>query len=186
LLKLEDAATRENVRFAFPGYASGVTRLMNGMILPVLYPDKRGMVELNPNNLAKSAAAAIKGEPKGAEARDLKEDILGFLVRVWDEMRNLGISPGERALNYAATNAFQPAMVFADAVGKRLELFAIRVSQSPICRPDSDCWDVQLQMFDPENDRRAGRVYRFTVDVSEVLPVTVGPVRSWSAPLVTL
>ena len=45
---------------------------------------------------------------------------------------------------------------------------------APICRPDSDCWDVQLLMFDPENERRASRVYRYTVDVSDVLPVTVG------------
>ena len=187
LLTLEDATTRENVRFAIPGYASGVTRLMNGMILPVIYPDKRGMVQLDPDNLAKSAEAAIKAEPEAPDAkRDIKQDILSFLVRVWDEMRNLGMSPGERAINYAATNGFQAATVFADAVGKRLELFGIGVSKSPICRPDSDCWDVQLQMFDPENDRRAGRIYRFTVDVSEVIPVTVGPIRSWSAPLVTM
>jgi hypothetical protein len=38
-----------------------------------------------------------------------------------------------------------------------------------------------MQMFDPENERRASRVYRFTVDVSEILPVTVGVVRSWAA-----
>lgn len=52
--------------------------------------------------------------------------------------------------------------------------------KSPICRPDSDCWDVELQMFDPENERRANRVYRYTVNVSEVLPVTVGTVRTWA------
>ncbi|MEZ5874592.1 MAG: PatA/PatG family cyanobactin maturation protease [Hyphomicrobiales bacterium] len=189
LLAMKDAETRENVRVAIPGYSSGVARLMNGMILPVLYPDKRGMVRLQPNNLAKSAEAAIKEqqpETKDVDATVLKQSIENFLVRVWDEMRNLGMSPGERALNYAATNAFQAATVFADAVGKRLELLAIRVSKSPICRPDSDCWDVQLQMFNPEDERRAGHVYRFTVDVSEVIPVTVGPVRSWSVPLAAM
>jgi hypothetical protein len=41
-------------------------------------------------------------------------------------------------------------------------------------------------MFDPENDRRAGRIYRYTVDVSETFPVTVGPMRAWSAPLSAL
>jgi hypothetical protein len=35
-------------------------------------------------------------------------------------------------------------------------------------------------MFDPETERRANRVYRYTVDVSDVLPVTVGTVRSWA------
>ncbi len=53
--------------------------------------------------------------------------------------------------------------------------------KSPTSRPDSDCWDVQLKLFNPENERRAVRFYRFTVDVSETLPVTVGPVRTWSA-----
>ena len=41
-------------------------------------------------------------------------------------------------------------------------------------------------MFDAENERRAARVYRFTVDVSEVLPVTVGADRNWSVPLSAL
>lgn len=184
LLAVDDAATRDNIRFAVPGHSSGVTRLMNGMVLPVVYPDKRGMVRLSPPDLAQSVEAAL---PKGPETDvDIRSQVLGFLVRVWDEMRNLGMSPGERALNYAATNAFQAAAAFSDAISKSLELFAIRISKSPICRPDSDCWDVQLQMFDPENDRRAGRVYRFTVDVSEVIPVTVGPIRSWAAPVITL
>ena len=66
------------------------------------------------------------------------------------------------------------------------ELDTISVQKSPICRQDSDCWDVQVTMFDAENERRAGRVYRFTVDVSEVLPVTVGTARAWSVPLSAL
>jgi hypothetical protein len=38
-----------------------------------------------------------------------------------------------------------------------------------------------LKFFDPENTRRARRVYRFTVDVSDTMPVTLGEVRSWTA-----
>jgi hypothetical protein len=37
-----------------------------------------------------------------------------------------------------------------------------------------------LSRRNPENERRASRVYRYTVDVSDVLPVTVGTVRSWA------
>jgi PatG C-terminal/Family of unknown function (DUF5838) len=51
-----------------------------------------------------------------------------------------------------------------------------------ICRMDSDCWDVQLKFFDPENSRRAKKVFRFTIDVSDLIPVTLGEVRSWSSP----
>ncbi|MBO0902094.1 PatA/PatG family cyanobactin maturation protease [Jiella sonneratiae] len=167
-------------RVALPGYVHGSTRLMNGMILPVIYPDPRGMAKWTAPQLVTAAKAAI-----GEESID-EEPIFNFLVRVYDELRNLGISPEERAINFAATNAYQGASVFADGMRRGLELYGIRVTKSPICRPDSDCWDVQVSMFDAENERRAGRVYRFTVDVSEVLPVTVGAGRSWSVPLSAL
>ncbi|MCB1494152.1 MAG: PatA/PatG family cyanobactin maturation protease [Bauldia sp.] len=164
-------------RVAVPGLVSGTTRLTNGMILPVIYPDLRGMVKWRAAELAESAKAAA-----GADGVD-DASIFNFLNRVYDELRNLGISSEDRAINFAATNAYQAATAFADGVTRRLELYRIGVKKSPICRPDSDCWDVQLVMFDPENDRRAGRFYRFTVDVSEVMPVTVGLMRSWAAPL---
>jgi hypothetical protein len=62
-----------------------------------------------------------------------------------------------------------------------MELDEIDVVRSPICRPESDCWDVKLTFFDPSRMLdRARKVYRFTVDVSDVTPVTVGSVRSWS------
>jgi hypothetical protein len=61
-----------------------------------------------------------------------------------------------------------------------MALDSITVEKSPFCRMDSDCWDVKLIFFDPENSNRAQKVYRFTIDVSDVLPVTLGAVRSWS------
>jgi hypothetical protein len=54
------------------------------------------------------------------------------------------------------------------------------VKKSPVCRPDSDCYDVELAFFNPNNTRVANRIYRFTVDVSDVIPVTIGAVRSWT------
>lgn len=164
-------------RVAFPGLVSGTTRLANGMTLPVLFPDLRGMVRWQATELVAAARKAL-------ELDDIPDDtFFNFLTRVYDELRNFGLSPEDRALNFAATNAYQAAVSFADAAKRHLELDRISVRKSPICRPDSDCWDVQLVMFDPDNDRRAGRFYRYTVDVSEVLPVTIGKVRSWSAPL---
>jgi PatG C-terminal len=65
------------------------------------------------------------------------------------------------------------------ATAQGMILDRINVDRSPFCRMDSDCWDVQLTFFDPENNRRARRVYRFTIDVSDAMPVTVGDVRSW-------
>jgi hypothetical protein len=61
-----------------------------------------------------------------------------------------------------------------------MQLDCITTERSPFCRKDSDCWDVKFKFFDPENDRRARLVSRFTVDVSDVYPVLVGPFRTWS------
>ena len=61
-----------------------------------------------------------------------------------------------------------------------MTLDTINVEKSPFCRMDSDCWDVKLRFFDPENTRRARKVFRFTLDVSDLQPVTLGDVRTWS------
>jgi hypothetical protein len=75
--------------------------------------------------------------------------IANFLERVYIELRNLGRTPEERALNYAASNAFQAHRVF---------------ESGPFVRPGSDCCDVNLTFFDPvKRVERARRVYRFTV-----------------------
>ena len=44
-------------------------------------------------------------------------------------------------------------------------------SNQLVCRPDST--------VGREATASGRKVYRFTVDVSDVVPVTVGPVRSW-------
>lgn len=100
--------------------------------------------------------------------------------RIYYDYQNLGTTPQERALNFSATNAFQSSVAIASAAGGQRVLDSISVEKSPICRPDSDCYDVKLSFFDPENNQRSNRVFRFTIDVSHVIPVTIGQVRSWS------
>ncbi|HXQ73399.1 MAG TPA: hypothetical protein VN844_23055, partial [Pyrinomonadaceae bacterium] len=59
-------------------------------------------------------------------------------------------------------------------------LDSITTEKSPICRPDSDCWDVKLTFFNPARRLdQAREIYRLTIDVSDVVPVTVGQVRRW-------
>ena len=54
--------------------------------------------------------------------------------------------------------------------------------ESLVDRPQSECYDVMLTFFDPSQQfERARKVYRLTVDVSGVCPVTLDPVRSWFA-----
>ncbi|HFZ8353073.1 TPA: peptidase S8, partial [Salmonella enterica subsp. enterica serovar Java] len=53
---------------------------------------------------------------------------------------------------------------------------------SPISRPESDCWDVVMEFFNPKERLTVARkLYRYTIDVSDVVPVTIGDVRSWNA-----
>jgi cyanobactin maturation PatA/PatG family protease len=163
-------------RVSIPGFITASTRLWNGMTVPVVTPDLRGMYKWQSSTLIAAVREAQKGQSQQAPVQDLRD----FLDKVYYELRNLGVAPQDRALNYAATNAYQAANALADAASKSLVLDSINVVKSPICRPDSDCWDVQLVMFDDDDLRKPNRVYRFTVDVSDVIPVTIGRPRNWA------
>jgi cyanobactin maturation PatA/PatG family protease len=170
-------------RMSIPGVISGTIRLMNGMNVPIIYPDPRAMYTWRSQDLIENTRDLVaQGLGVRGEHVDSDDQLLNFLHRVYDELRNLGVAPRDRALNYAATNAFQARQAFALAAAKSLVLDEINVVKSPICRPDSDCWDIELSMFDDENDHKPNRIYRFTVDVSEVIPVTVGTPRTWAKP----
>ncbi|MBQ4797523.1 peptidase S8, partial [Pectobacterium versatile] len=63
-----------------------------------------------------------------------------------------------------------------------LFLNKIGAERSPVSRPESDCWDVVLEFFNPKERLTAARkLYRYTIDVSDVMPVTIGTLRSWHA-----
>lgn len=160
-------------RISVPGFVSGKVRLLNGQTVPVILPELRGLYSWSTTALIK----AVGAEGDEAQAARLRN----FLHRIYYELRNLGLTPQDRAMNYAATNAFQAHQVFEQSGKENLELDSIEVERSPICRPESDCWDVKLTFFDPTNRfERARHVHRFTVDVSDVIPVTVGEVRHWN------
>jgi cyanobactin maturation PatA/PatG family protease len=160
-------------------------RLFSGQIVPVAVVQSRGLWAWNVNTLVEAVVRRFDA----AQHEAARVSLRNFLDRVYYELRNLGRTPSDRALNFSATNAFQATEAISRALYPR-ELVAnagvymlddIEVSRSPFCRMDSDCWDVKLMFFDPENDRRARIVMRFTVDVSEEMPVTLGPVRVWTA-----
>lgn len=167
-------------RVSIPGVVAGQTTLTNGQTVPVLMPELRGMFSWSTAALV-SAVLGDRGKGKDAEAFDRRAaEIRNFLERIYYEVRNVGIAPQERAMNFAATNAFQAGTIFQQAIAEDLKLDAIDVGRSPISRPDADGWDVKLVFFNPAKRLEQARVvYRFTVDVSDIVPVTVGHVRSW-------
>ncbi len=169
-------------RVAIPGRLPGRTiKLHNGQLVPVIDCEQlRGLYGWEVNKLVTAAVAAAAVAPGSASDVVVAANLREFLTKVYYDLRNLGMTSPDRALNFAATNAFQAAHTFASALAEGRVLDTIYVEKSPFCRLDSDCWDVRLRFFDPENNRRAKRVFRFTIDVSDIMPVTLGDVRTWT------
>jgi cyanobactin maturation PatA/PatG family protease len=167
-------------RVSVPGYLTGGSvKLFSGQYVPeVGVENLRGIYGWPVSTLI---AAVTETVGPDADQEAVREALRGFLDRVYYDLRNLGVTSADRALNFAATNAFQAATAFRSALLRRYVLDNITVERSPFCRIDSDCWDVVLKFFDPENVLRSKLNFRFTVDVSDLMPVTLGPVRSWSS-----
>ena len=171
-------------RISVPGYIMGSVRLLNGQVVPVIWPELRGMFNWTTGALVnavcgKRPSKEGKGQETDAYMRKC-EGVRNFLERVYHELRNLGTTSRERAINFSASNAFNITRTFELALKEGLDLDTIEVERSPLCRPESDCWDLKLTFFNPSKVfEQARKVYRFTVDVSDVVPVTVGAVRSW-------
>jgi hypothetical protein len=184
---LDGEITNENnenfiERVSIPGRLTDrTTKLFSGQVIPIIEIEQtRGVYGWKTNTLIDAATQAAQQLPDTPTDTNTTDSLREFLTRVYYDLRNLGATSRDRALNFAATNAFQAAHTFAAAVAAGMALDTINVDKSPFCRTDSDCWDVRLRFFDPENNRRARKVFRFTIDVSDILPVTLGDVRTWS------
>ena len=182
---LREQITEGVERVSIPGVIVGMTRHRSGTAIPVVAPEIRGMYSWTTEALVSAVvgpAPEAGAVEEGQEAyRERRSGVTNFLERVYYEIRNLGREPQERALNFAATNAFQVERVYERAIQEEMELDTIEVDHSPVCPPGADCWDVKLLFFFPQRQvQTVRRVYRFTVDVTDVVPATVGPMRSWS------
>jgi len=171
-------------RVSIPGNLTDRTvELFSGQVVPVLaLPNIRGMYGWQVNALVEAAVATVSPEASEPDNVAMRRSLKSFLHRIYYDLRNLGQLDRDRALNFAATNAFQAASTFAEAINSGMGLDSIEVEKSPFCRLNSNCWDVKRKFFDSENSSRAKKVYRFTIDVANLMPVTLGKVRSWSVP----
>ncbi|MFC8095441.1 S8 family serine peptidase [Streptomyces sp. NPDC057301] len=191
-------------RVSIPGELTGRTvTLFSGDQVPEVEVKTPGVHTWNEGALVKAVVQAIRAreeEPVTTERPrvqipmsdpELERLVHAFLTKVYDEFRNLGQTPADRALNAAGTNAFNFADSIKDGLlsggmvpqadGEGLKhlyaLDSITVSKSPYCRRSSLCEDVTITYFDPENERRALTRYRYTYDVSYHMPVSLAPVR---------
>jgi subtilisin family serine protease len=165
-------------RVSIPGRLTGKTvELFSGEVVPVIQPDsERGIYGWNVNAIIDAALEAV---PE-SEQEELRVILSSFLSRIYYDFRNLGQVARDRALNFAATNIIQSVSIFSQQLLSGMELDHITVAKSPYCRPDSDCWDIVLKFFDPDNSDRAKKVYRYTIDVCDIFPVTLGEAKPWS------
>ncbi len=171
---LKSQITENAEMVSIPGYMHSKVTLLNGQEVPGIIPDTRGMY-------CWSIQPLLEKTLDKSTNCDVSQAIKDFLTRLYYEIRNLGITSQERSLNYAATNIYQVEQVFSYAFNNNLSLDSIETEKSVICRPGSDCWDIKLTFFNPlKVHEEARKVFRFTVDVSDVVPVSVGEVRSWS------
>jgi len=171
-------------RISVAGVIVGQTQLISGQIVPVVRPDLRCLYSWTTNALVESIAGSAPADSAAKRDRDEYAERSGavrnFLERVYEDIRNLGLLPQQRALNYAATNALNAAKVFDSALREQMQLDTIDVERSPISPLGQNCWDVRLTCFNPAKQlEQARKVYKFTVSVTEPCPVMIGGVRSW-------
>ncbi|UJB73466.1 hypothetical protein HRE53_33225 (plasmid) [Acaryochloris sp. 'Moss Beach'] len=175
--RLREAVQDNKVeRVSIPGYIAGEVRLMSGQIVPAIVPELGGMYSWSTSALIEALTDSL---PDEITTDQLLERIEDYLNRIYYEYRNLGITAQDRALNFSATNAFEAGIVISSGLAEDKVMDTIEVEKSPICRPDSECYDVVITFFDPENERRSRSAMRFTVDVSDVIPVLIGTPRRW-------
>jgi hypothetical protein len=146
--------------------------LINGQLLPVLEIRRpTGLWGWNLNQLVQQYTSLP----------EMAQRLRQFAERVYFDLSNSGQTSAERALNFTATNLFQAHQALQEAWDLKMELADIEVEPSPYTRKDCDGWDVILKFFDPEKGGRGRLIYRLSVDVSEEIPVSLGPIRSFRA-----
>ncbi len=156
------------------------TTLLSGHTVPIVIPEPRGIDYWDTENLAQKVHGPPPLGSGGEKARyDQKMAALKrYLERMFYENQNTGSTRQDRAVNFAAANAFQIKEVFETTYGDQLELDDIDVEEAQISSPGRELWSVRLMYLNPKNRRgESRRLYLFDVDVSEPIPVLVGPLR---------
>jgi cyanobactin maturation PatA/PatG family protease len=166
---------------SIPGVLAGQVALYDGQIVDAVIPDLRGMYSWETDRYVGAIRDARRRAVSGITDDRLDREVKRFLGKIYFSIRNRGATPEERALNAAATNAFNFSDVIQEAGADGMTLRDVTAERSPLNRPGSEYFDVLLTFFDP-NDRqgRAPLRARFTIDVSDTVPVMIGDPVTWN------
>lgn len=135
-------------------------------------------------NLAGLQAAALH---LGAPTPSTK--LQSYLDRIHFDLRNMGVTAQERALNFAATYAATQALprlggtLFGAMFAQGAMFEGCEVSRNSRCRAGGNCWDLVFSFFYPAHVGEWSRWrFRLTVDVGAVKPLIVGQLQRFCEP----
>lgn len=172
-------------RVAIPGVLQGEVQLLTGVRLPAIKPDMRGTAEWSQMRMLDILVDAIRhacGADLTPEQRAIVlPKIRTLLERLDHSVRNPGIEAQHRALNHVATRLFSVLGQVASELitdvqadigqaAKTYELDDVVVKPSEIGYAGSDCWDVEVSFFNPNNEHEALVIVSQTVDVNDTIP----------------
>jgi hypothetical protein len=157
---------------AVPGVIAGQATLMNGLSVPVIDPDFRGMSNWTIDGLIGTMFEGGELSRDDERIRALRD----LLQRIYFQFPSFGRTPRDRVWNYAGTNLFMYRRVREELRGKVLG--SIQIDSSTLRRPNSDCRDITVTFFDPATPF-LGMAVRYTVDVTDAIPVPVGELHQW-------
>lgn len=156
---------------SFPGIVTGaVTTLSTGEIVPILrMASPRGLYGWR----RRDQVVRLPLPPAGRVELERMLDVID------DREPNDGTYSHVRAVNYLVTNPAQLAWSAGVASSQGFRFDSIGVQRSTLNRPYSDCWDIDLIFTDPDRPSRARLLHRHSVDVGDLLPVSIGAPRTW-------
>ncbi len=166
-------------RMSLPGitYPGATSTLRSGEgVANVVVADLRGMHAWTTEQVVDEAIAA-----NGLDREAVAPGAHALLGAIYAE-QGTGMRGLDRARNFAGTNAFQVVRSVGLAAAMNMRFVALDLEPSAFCRVGSVCWDIVLRFGDPDAGLRSDLECRFTVDVSDVHPVLVGPLRSRRRP----
>jgi hypothetical protein len=166
---------------SLPGVLAGQIPLYDGQVVDAVIPDIRGIYAWNSKAYREALIERWRGSAPRIPDEQFDRELNRFFGKIQFSVRNRGLLPGERALNAAAINALNFSDVIAEAGAEGLTLRDVGVEPSPLSRPGSQYYDVLLTFFDPKDRQgRASLRARFTVDVSDTVPVIIGDPVLWN------
>jgi cyanobactin maturation PatA/PatG family protease len=165
---------------SLPGFLAGQVTLYDGQIVDAVVPDLRGMVSWDTDVYVTALKDSLKSANPNLADEVVTREMKRFFGKIYYSIRNRGLLPEERAINAAATNAFNVGDTIVEAGQEGLTLRDVGVERSPLNRPGSEYFDVLFTFFDPAHrTERAPLRARFTIDVSDTVPVPIGSPVTW-------